>query len=218
MELYNRIKMRREELGLSQVELAKKLGYKSRSSINKIESGENDIPQSKIAAFAKALETTPAYLMGIKTELDFQELELFEEILAFSGWSYESMSDCEGLEANRYLPDNEKQMCQGSMSPEQCKGCKHGEPYYYLHKGNSYYKLSKEEFDSLSSCVIPYLQFRINEIIQKKTPLTEQEFRNAECMWDDDEMEAIAAHERTDIEVTEEMRELDNEYMDGLDK
>ena len=64
IKLFKRIKNRREELNMSQEELAKKLGYKSRSSINKIEKGENDIPQSKIAAFATALETTPEYLMG----------------------------------------------------------------------------------------------------------------------------------------------------------
>ena len=43
MELYKRIKKRREELGMSQDELAQKLGYKSRSTIAKIEKGENDI-------------------------------------------------------------------------------------------------------------------------------------------------------------------------------
>ena len=48
LELFKRIKSRREELGLTQDELARKLGYKSRSSIQKIEKGENDIPQSKI--------------------------------------------------------------------------------------------------------------------------------------------------------------------------
>lgn len=64
MELSKRIRMRREELGMSQDELAKKLGYKSRSTIAKIEAGENDIAQSKITAFADALETTPSYLMG----------------------------------------------------------------------------------------------------------------------------------------------------------
>ncbi len=63
-ELYRRIRARREELGMSQEELANKLGYKSRSSINKIEKGENDIPQSKIVSFAKALQTTPEFLMG----------------------------------------------------------------------------------------------------------------------------------------------------------
>lgn len=64
MDLPKRIKLRREELGMSQDELAKALGYKSRSSINKIELGINDITQSKIESFAKALQTTPAYLMG----------------------------------------------------------------------------------------------------------------------------------------------------------
>jgi len=59
-----RILNSREILGLSQDELAKKLGYKSRSSINKIEKGENDIPISKVIAFAEALNTTPEYLMG----------------------------------------------------------------------------------------------------------------------------------------------------------
>ena len=58
------IKKRREELGLSQEELAAKLGYKSRSSINKIELGLSDIPFSKIPLFAKALEIEPEILMG----------------------------------------------------------------------------------------------------------------------------------------------------------
>jgi repressor LexA len=49
---------------MTQDELAKKMGYKSRSSINKIELGLTDIPQSKITAFARALHTTPAHLMG----------------------------------------------------------------------------------------------------------------------------------------------------------
>ena len=40
------------------------MGYKDKSSISKIENGKADIPQSKIAAFADALETTTAYLMG----------------------------------------------------------------------------------------------------------------------------------------------------------
>lgn len=40
------------------------MGYKSKSTINKIEMGINDIPQSKIVKFAEVLNTTPAYLMG----------------------------------------------------------------------------------------------------------------------------------------------------------
>jgi transcriptional regulator with XRE-family HTH domain len=58
------ILLMRKQLGLTQEELAKKMGYKSKSTINKIEMGINDIPQSKIAQFADVLGTTPARLMG----------------------------------------------------------------------------------------------------------------------------------------------------------
>ena len=54
----------RKRKGLTQEELAAKMGYKSKSSINKIELGINDIPQSKIKQFAEVLEVTPAELMG----------------------------------------------------------------------------------------------------------------------------------------------------------
>lgn len=43
---------------MTQDELAEKTGYKSRSSINKIEKGGNDLSQSKIVLFAKILQTT----------------------------------------------------------------------------------------------------------------------------------------------------------------
>jgi transcriptional regulator with XRE-family HTH domain len=54
----------RKRLGMTQEELATRMGYKSKSTINKIELGINDIPQSKIVKFAEVLGTTPAYLMG----------------------------------------------------------------------------------------------------------------------------------------------------------
>lgn len=54
----------RISLGMTQEELATKMGYKSKSTINKIELGKNDIPQSKIKQFAEALSTTPSALMG----------------------------------------------------------------------------------------------------------------------------------------------------------
>ena len=68
MEIGDRIKLRREELGMSQEELAKKVGYKSRSSVNKIETDGRGLPQNKIVMFARALQTTPADLMGWTAE------------------------------------------------------------------------------------------------------------------------------------------------------
>jgi len=72
MELYKRIRQRREELKMTQDELANLMGYKSRSSINKIELGKSDIPQSKIKAFAAALKTTPEFLMGLNENEQIQ--------------------------------------------------------------------------------------------------------------------------------------------------
>lgn len=63
-----KIKQRREELGLSQEELAMMLGYKHKSSINKIELGQSDIPRVKVPAFAKALGMTAAELSGWSKE------------------------------------------------------------------------------------------------------------------------------------------------------
>ena len=66
-------------MGLSQDELAMRLNYKSRSTIAKIESGANDIPQSKIKAFADALNTTTSYLMGWDDNEDLPKQTITDE-------------------------------------------------------------------------------------------------------------------------------------------
>lgn len=63
-EIGKRIREKRESIGMTQEELAEKLGYKNKSSIAKIETGTNDIVQSKVIEFANVLGTTVAYLMG----------------------------------------------------------------------------------------------------------------------------------------------------------
>lgn len=63
-DLYENIRKRREELGMSQDELARKVGYTSRSTIARIEHGDINIPQDKIILFARALNVLPEYLMG----------------------------------------------------------------------------------------------------------------------------------------------------------
>lgn len=81
MSIGKRIKNRREALGMSQEELATKLGYKSRSSINKIELEINDVTQSKIAQIAKALGTTPAYIMGWEEEPSAKKNDALADII-----------------------------------------------------------------------------------------------------------------------------------------
>lgn len=59
-----RIRARREAMKLNQTQLAEATGYADKTAISKIEKGVNDLTQSKIVIFAKALNTTPSYLMG----------------------------------------------------------------------------------------------------------------------------------------------------------
>lgn len=79
MTIGERIRKRREELGMSQDELAHKLGYKSRSSVNKIELGLQNLTQTKIKAIADELMTTPLYIMGWD-EADFPDIGGIERL------------------------------------------------------------------------------------------------------------------------------------------
>lgn len=83
--LGQRIRDRRIELGMTQEELSKKLGYKNKSTIGKIEADVNDITSSKVVEFAHALDTTAAYLMGWVDEEDNRKriMALAEDTVLF---------------------------------------------------------------------------------------------------------------------------------------
>lgn len=59
-----RIKQKRTELGLTQMELALKMGYTSKAAICKVEKGDDNITTDRVRKFAKALNVTEAWLMG----------------------------------------------------------------------------------------------------------------------------------------------------------
>ena len=61
--LGEKIREKRLERGWTQPELAERMGC-NKSTILRIERGEHDLTQSRIAEFARALGTTPGYLMG----------------------------------------------------------------------------------------------------------------------------------------------------------
>lgn len=59
-----RVKARRKAMGLTQTDLALRMGFKSKQAISHIEAGDRNLKQSQVAALAAALGVTPAYLMG----------------------------------------------------------------------------------------------------------------------------------------------------------
>lgn len=113
MTIGERIKLRREELNMSQDELAHKLGYKNRSSINKIELDKQNLRQSKIKAIADALSTTPSYIMGWDNPLYTEnERDLFKEIYAAKEenkkWSFLNEDEQDIILAYRNLDEESK--------------------------------------------------------------------------------------------------------------
>lgn len=78
----SKIAYARKRAGMTQEELALRVGYKSKASINKIELGVRDLPQKKIVAFADALNVSPSFLMGWDTSDDKVESTASSEFLS----------------------------------------------------------------------------------------------------------------------------------------
>lgn len=80
-----RLKFLRDQKGVTQEDLAKKMGYTDRSMIAKIESGKVDLSQSKIIEFAKIFNIDPGDLMGWDEPESFDTPEDFEKAWNDSG-------------------------------------------------------------------------------------------------------------------------------------
>ena len=76
------IKKKREALGLTQTRLAELSGYKEKSSIAKIESGENDLTIPKLMIFAEVLHCDLEDLLaGLDEEISKSDAFLAIKIL-----------------------------------------------------------------------------------------------------------------------------------------
>ena len=85
MNLGEKVKKRRLELNLTQEELAKKMGYSSRVSINKIELGR-PVSQKIIARLAETLDVSIPYLMGWdEEEKPLNKIPLYSELCCGTG-------------------------------------------------------------------------------------------------------------------------------------
>lgn len=78
-----RVKEQRNSIGMTMDELAKLMEFKHRSSVGKLESGENSIPQDKIEQLAISLKTNVAYLMGWNESLKGLSQDEFKLIMLY---------------------------------------------------------------------------------------------------------------------------------------
>lgn len=157
MGLKENIKSKRIERKMTLEDLAKSVGV-SRQTIQRYESGViGNIPSDKIELIARALDTSPAYLMG------WEQID----------------TNFSGKEAPKEIYDKFK----NNVSKF------HGEDKELL---DIYRKLSSPN------------QKRV--LTYSKNLLMNQQM--------EEDLTVQAAHERTDIEVTDEMRQHDDDIMD----
>lgn len=89
MTVADRIRNRREALGITQEELAKKMGLKGRSSVARIESMGDEVSLKNVEKIAPILGCSVLYLMGWDNQnksiiIDEEDKVLFETIKPLS--------------------------------------------------------------------------------------------------------------------------------------
>lgn len=81
MTIGERIKARRQELKLSQREMAARLGYTDHTTLTRIEAGKIDLPQSRLMKIAEVLGVAPGYLLGIVSEDESKKNDKLTELI-----------------------------------------------------------------------------------------------------------------------------------------
>lgn len=185
MDVGARIKQRRIELKISADELADKIG-KSRATVYRYENGDiENMPTTVLEPIANALNTTPAYLMGWDDDPD--------------GW--EAIANKEGI-----------------APPNDYDGTPESWYRFKINAENDYYK---EETEYIKFALDDY-QFRshaetyrlLNKPNQDKVDNYTKNLLNIQRLENEQEYSLLnAAHERTDIPITEEMKQADDDIM-----
>ena len=92
----------RQEKGLSQDELAHLLGYKSRTTIYKIEKGQREVPRKMIAQLSVVLNVSPLDLLGENDNNNSAPVEVDKSALVdmLNNFSFEELQRMSTLTKN----------------------------------------------------------------------------------------------------------------------
>ena len=115
----NRLTELRKSKGLSQEELAAAVGYRSansRSTINKVETGKNDVLQTKLPLYAEALGVSVVELLALDEPEQSPTPQTPDDLLAFALFGDSSVVTAEDLEDIRkfaaFIKDRRKNETQ----------------------------------------------------------------------------------------------------------
>lgn len=105
MTVADRIRLKREELNISQEELAKMIGNKDKSTISKIEKSGDKITMKNIKRIADALGVSSQYLLGWEDELS----EIRKKILRLQ-FDYEEAKSAGNTELLKHIEEEQEYM------------------------------------------------------------------------------------------------------------
>lgn len=193
----DRIKERRIAMDFTQEELAQKLGLQ-KSAIAKYEKGRvENIKRSIIEKMSELFDCSPAWLMGFDVPMerdDYWENEKHQEI-DFHSFIHD------------YL---------GYESPYTLDG---KVDLILKKEPNTIYRVSAGEYDNFYEITKERIEQEFSFLLRRAEKLSKKSEESLIPFPQEDKsyLEPIAARERTDIEVTDEMRKHDDDIMDDPD-
>lgn len=237
MNIGDRIKQRRIELGLDADELASRIG-KSRATVYRYENGDiENMPTTVLEPIAKALNTTPAYLMGwedprratIATRiknLQAQKNYTIDRLAKRCSLSIEDLTAYENALATPSVTELEKIASALDTTLQNIIGWDNSLTYeqnllklppdLIMDYDDAPVKLSaKQILDvnwNLTFTTEEYTMAELKLIAEFAKFLKNSRNADKEQELKEDSL-LKAAHERTDIEVTDEMRKHDDDIM-----
>ncbi len=171
--LGDRVKKERIRLGMTQEELAKKAGYSSRTSINKIENGR---PASLkvVHKLAKALNVSEWYLLGSD---DGTYSERFVPDVKSEPLLSEEKTGCLSFIAEdtffkdfiNYLKSNNWEVQEVHLAPE--KNDKTYAKYLITNKNGASITLTKEEFKKIQDQTLAFVEETLVDEFKNKIGL-----------------------------------------------
>ena len=225
MNIGDRIKQRRIELGFDADDLAKKIG-KSRATVYRYENGDiENMPTTVLEPIAKALNTTPAFLMGWEEPSTIFIADNLKTHNGFKNISIDNLSELTNIskhEINNILNNGRCPTSYVSRFSDALNVTAKYLDELYLYEITTE-KLNDQVTVKLSVKIIQLLdklnEMGCEEVYKRIEELTyiPKYIKNTEIT--STQIEKVntpnlkAAHERTDIDVTDEMRKHDDDIM-----
>lgn len=212
MKIGERIKNRRLELGLSVDEVANKLG-KNRATIYRYEKDDiKDFPITVLEPLAKVLETTPADLMGWNKEYDhytnlastyFNSIMHWSAELGLSKNQTTAIRDHFSTLLSKYKSLLERYMQTNLNWKDEKKSYIEFYSRGKKHKNANDIQAAyiREDLEKQLQDLASWIDVFPDVVSRRNTDYNDELFLNA-------------AHERTDISVTEKMKKHDDDIMD----